>query len=109
MRTAQPITHERVKFFKSLQERKTRDSEGLYLLEGARLVRDAMLAGARLPLLLVRREEEEKYREIIAYVLAGGGQAYLGDEKALSRACATKTPQGICAAAALPENAPVIM
>ncbi|MFR4008300.1 MAG: TrmH family RNA methyltransferase [Christensenellales bacterium] len=107
MRTAQPITHERVKFFKSLQERKTRDSEGLYLLEGARLVRDAMLAGAHLPLLLVRREEEEKYREIIAYVLAGGGQAYLGDEKALSRACATKTPQGICAAAALPENAPV--
>lgn len=107
MRTAQPITHERVKFFKSLQERKTRDSEGLYLLEGARLVRDAMLAGAYLPILLVRREEEEKYQEIIAYVLAGGGQAYLGDEKALSRACATKTPQGICAAAALPENAPV--
>ena len=78
MRTAQPVTHERVKFLKSLQDRKTRESEGLYLLEGARLVRDAMLAGAHLPLLLVRREEEEKYREIIAYVLAGGGQAYLG-------------------------------
>ena len=54
----QPATHERVKFFKALQEHKNRSQTGLYLLEGARLVRDAMLSAAAIALLMVRAEDE---------------------------------------------------
>ena len=101
----QPATHERVKFFKSLQDHKTRVQTGLYLLEGARLVRDAMLSAAPIALLMVRGGEEAKYKDIIEYVLLSGGQVFAGDDRALERACSTKTPQGICAAVLLPKLA----
>ena len=57
-----PATHERVKFFKALQDHKARSQTGLYLLEGARLVRDAMLSAAPIALLMVRAGDEGKYR-----------------------------------------------
>lgn len=100
----EPATRERVKFFKSLQEHKTRQETGLYLLEGARLVRDAMLSGAAIAILLVRQEETDRYQDVIEYVQLSGGQVLVGDERALERACSTKTPQGICAAVLMPKN-----
>ena len=62
-----PATHERVKFFKALQDHKARSQTGLYLLEGARLVRDAMLSAAPIALLMVRAGDEGKYRDVIEY------------------------------------------
>lgn len=106
-RTVEPCTHERVKFFRSLHDAKTRRQTGLYLLEGARLVRDAMYAAAPLALLLVRVDEADKYRDVVDYVLLSGGQVFYGDARALERACSTKTPQGVCAAALIPAPARV--
>ena len=100
----QPATHERVKFFKALQDHKVRSQTGLYLLEGARLVRDAMLSAAPIALLMVRAGDEGKYRDVIEYVQLSDGQVFVGDDGALERACSTKTPQGVCAAVLLPKD-----
>ena len=99
-----PATHERVKFFKALQDHKARSQTGLYLLEGARLVRDAMLSAAPIALLMVRAGDEGKYRDVIEYVQLSGGQVFAGDDRALERACSTKTPQGVCAAVLMPKD-----
>ena len=103
-RLLQPATHERVKFFKALQDHKARSQTGLYLLEGARLVRDAMLSAAPIALLMVRVGNEGKYRDVIEYVQLSGGQGFVGDDRALERACSTKTPQGVCAAVLMPKD-----
>ncbi|MFR7473525.1 MAG: hypothetical protein ACLUVV_02120 [Christensenellales bacterium] len=88
-RLLQPATHERVKFFKALQDHKARSQTGLYLLEGARLVRDAMLSAAPIALLMVRVGNEGKYRDVIEYVQLSAGR-FCGRDRALERACSAR-------------------
>ncbi len=100
-----PVTNAQIRLFQTIQTNKGRQETGLYLLEGARLIRDGMRYSTAMPYLLIRKDMVDAYRDVIQYVQLSGGEVWLGDERALERSCHTKTPQGICAAALLPKPA----
>ncbi len=89
-----------IKKYASLKEKKYRKQYGMYLLEGARIVRDAVLSGADLDKVFVREGCEAE--------IAGSGlpedKITIVSPRAFTRLCDTDTPQGIIAAARIPDN-----
>eukprot|EP00611_Tribonema_gayanum_P002742 TRINITY_DN12078_c0_g1_i1.p1 TRINITY_DN12078_c0_g1~~TRINITY_DN12078_c0_g1_i1.p1 ORF type:complete len:336 (-),score=70.61 TRINITY_DN12078_c0_g1_i1:50-1057(-) len=98
-------TNPRIKYIRTLHKRKTRDSEGRALLEGCRLVTDALEAGLSPDLVLVSPEA----------LASPGGSALsallqrlssdvvcLASGDCVARACDTVSPQGVVAVVARP-------
>ncbi|MBR6006708.1 MAG: RNA methyltransferase [Clostridia bacterium] len=94
--------NETVKLLRSLKDRSARRETGLHLIEGERLVFDALDSGARAEIILVEEgfaAAEER--------LAALGSAYIEVSRAVLEAVSdTKTPQGIAAAVKTPRLDP---
>ncbi len=99
-----PITstkNETVKLLRSLKDRAARRETGLHLIEGERLVFDALESGAEAEYILA---EEGSSAEA---ALWGNGMRFLSVSRAVLEAVSdTKTPQGVAAAVRTPQLTP---
>jgi TrmH family RNA methyltransferase len=92
-----------VKALRKLDSRRERKREGLVLLEGLRLVTDALHAGLRAETVLVSEAllaEQPALRQLLAAL--DPDVISIADEAVLAAACTTVSPQGIVAAMRAP-------
>jgi TrmH family RNA methyltransferase len=95
------LTNPRIKAAKALQQRRQREREGLILVEGLRLVGDALAAGLA-PQTLFYTADATKAERGAALIDAAGRQAEEVSEAVLASIAETVTPQGIVAVFPLP-------
>lgn len=88
-------SNERVKSARALQDAKTRKETGLHLLEGDKLVSDAIASGARVKTVFAR--EGAKTFEGIETIFVS--------ESVMDAISSAKTPQNLCAVAETPDTA----
>ena len=94
--------NETVKLLRSLKERSSRRETGLHLIEGERLVFDALASGIVPDTVLV-----ESGAERLEQRLNEMGVPFIGVSRSVLEAVSdTKTPQGIAAAVKTPSTAP---
>lgn len=95
-------SNETVKRVKSLSAAKNRLTFGLHLIEGRRLLQEAI--SSRIPVREAFFEESaiEALFEEHAALVAGGTKVYTVTRPVLEAMCDTLTPQGVCAAVETP-------
>ena len=94
--------NETVKKLRSLRTKKGRKETGLHLIEGERLVFDAIASGAELETVLVAEGNAD-----IEKRLEEAGVSYtLVSEEVLASVCDTDSPQGVCASVKTPDTTP---
>ena len=76
-----------------LKSAEGRAGEGLFLVEGEKLIREALAAGLRPHDALIERDEPE----LAALLDAGGARVYAAHRRVLEAVCDTVTPSGVCA------------
>lgn len=99
------------KRLRSLKEKKFREASGQMLVEGEKLLREAVESGLGVHEVLIDREQAERFAPLAEEMRRAGGQVFLAGTHVLEAVCDTKTPQGVCAAFDLPgmidlKNAP---
>ena len=85
------LKNPKVLSWKTLKDKKGRDSQNAFLVEGVRMVQEALSSAFEVQALLLREDYQPEYRfpaEIPAYVLP---------DHVFQSVCDTKTPQGIAA------------
>lgn len=100
MQTITSVSNERIKALAALSQRKARLAAGQYLVEGEKMVGEA-LESAQVSCLIVQADRQELFAPIIAR--ANAAEILLLAPHVLEKLSATKTPQGIMAVVALPE------
>ena len=98
MQTITSMQNPKAAFWRGLKTRSARQEAGLYIVEGAKMVGEALQAGL-VQELLIHMDRLPEYQ-----VLAGSAacQIYAVSAHILSAACDTKTPQGVAALVRLP-------
>lgn len=92
-----------IRQMKALNQRKGREAQGRFLVEGEKMIREALGCG-----LILREVLAEEDRAAFAEALAAGGaQAYSVPRSLLTAVCDTMTPQGVCAAFDVPAPLPI--
>ncbi|MBI3960972.1 MAG: RNA methyltransferase [Chloroflexi bacterium] len=97
----------RIKLARKLQRRRAREQSGLCLLEGLRLVKDALAAGATFDSAFVARRlaEQAEQNPLLSALEKADVPLLVVDEGLLADISDTVTPQGIIALAHLPAPA----
>lgn len=95
-----------VKRMKALASRKGRLEQGCFLLEGPKLVGEALAAGFALTAVLVQESEWEAFVGLAARAGESGAVVSQVSRAAMESASDARTPQGILAAARLPAAPP---
>ncbi len=93
-----------VKFVRGLRDKRNREKEGCYLIEGVKSVQEAVTAGA-CPLKLIISERGDKYF-LLEEVFSGldeNVQIYRVTDEVMSYMSETDSPQGVMAIFPLPE------
>lgn len=101
MKTITSCKNERVKAWSALKQKKYREETGLFLLEGARLVKEALQSGAAVQTMLVQLDQaaEAPLAEVI-HLAEASGVEWIGVSEAVLRHVAdTQSPQGVVAVA----------
>lgn len=96
-------TNEKVKFLHALAEKKYRQREGCFVVEGVRLVEEALKSGAKLKLVMYDPdllERNPRGANIIRELPAD--RTFPATERVIKAATETVTPQGIVAAVEMP-------
>lgn len=95
----------RIKLARKLLRRRSREQTGLCLLEGLRLVEDALAAGARFDSLFIARRflGPLEQNPLLSALEKAGAPLLVVDDDLLAEISDTVTPQGIVAVAHLPE------
>lgn len=98
----------RVKMLRSLHRRRSRHRERLYLIEGIRLVGEALHAGLDLPLILYEADRlgQTPHGTALLAQIAPLEATFSSTAEILSYVSDTVTAQGVVAAAPFPELAP---
>ena len=91
-------SNERIKEVRKLLQRKERKSSGLHLIEGEKLVREAIASGAQLDALLLE--------DGFAFSAPEGAAAILVTRSVLESLCESQTPQGVVAVVKTPALTP---
>jgi TrmH family RNA methyltransferase len=98
--------NEKIRLVRSLQEqRKAREREKLYVVEGARLVEEAAAAGARARMILHDGRLGPRERSAVNRLAAGGGEVLETTADVLRSCSDTLTPAGLMAVLVWPELA----
>ncbi len=98
------IQNEKVKLTKALQgATKTRRKEGLIVLEGLRLVRDALMSGHKPVFLLTTSNFQDQ--TVSGLARAGGIELLEVDEAVMQHVSDTQQPQGILGVFPMPKTA----
>lgn len=95
------VQNPKVKRLRALQGRKGRRESGEFLLEGPKVVAAAAEAGLRITLALVREGEEGLFA-----LAPEAAETHTAPARVIEAVSTAKTPQGIVAAARLPEPRP---
>ena len=85
------LRNPRVMAWRSLKEKKGRDEHHAFLVEGTRMVREALSSSFRVQALLLREDYSPDF------ALPAGVPAFLLPEHVFQSVCDTRTPQGIAA------------
>lgn len=101
------LDNPRMKLARKLQRRRAREQSGLCLLEGARLVADALSAGAGFDSVFVDRRmvAQAEQSPLLTALQQAGSPLFVVDATLLESISETVTPQGIVALAHLPAPA----
>ncbi len=91
-----------VKRLRALKEKKFREADRQMLVEGEKLMREAVAAGLGVYEVLIAREQAHRFDALAQEMASAGAQVYLVPEHVLGAVCDTKTPQGACGAFDLP-------
>ncbi len=92
-----------IKGLRSLNQRKGRLNQGRFLVEGEKMILEALGCG-----LTIREALAEEGREDFAFQLEEeGARAYIVPKELLSTVCDTVTPQGVCASFDIPSPLPL--
>lgn len=94
----------RVKLMHSLHRSKGRREHGMFLLEGERLVYEAITARAKLRILVVSEGLELKFAEEIYAANKLGAEVIIIAAELMNKVCDSVSPQGIAAAVQLPAS-----
>jgi len=100
------VTNDKIKFARSLARRKERVAARQCLIEGTRLVEEAVRAGVIPALVLYERSalnRDARLRQLIAALEKRAPAVYEVTAPVMRALADTETPQGICAVAPLPE------
>jgi len=90
---------------RALKDGKNRQSAGLMLLEGEKLVGEALSAGLRIPHALIMQSKADAFAPLTARLSAQGATAYEAPDSLLQSVGDSKTAQGIIAVCAIPPPA----
>lgn len=84
------------KLAKKLKDRKGRNKEQKYIIEGFRLVQEAFKAGCKIDSIVVNNDGEKKLKQYLEQYL-DGVRVYLMEDGLFSQLTSTENPQGIIA------------
>jgi TrmH family RNA methyltransferase len=98
------VHNERVKYVRALARRRSRQREGRFVVEGTRLVEEAVRAGVRPTLVLYTAAwaAQPASQELLASLALAVDGAWLVSEAALAACADTQTPQGVLAVVPFP-------
>ena len=97
MKEISSVSNELIVNFKKLKLKKYRKEQGLYLLEGRRLVTDALTAGAPIQTLLVLNTELEAFTQAIISAQNAGADILSVSRNIIEALSETQAPEGIMA------------
>ncbi|MCL2810887.1 MAG: RNA methyltransferase [Clostridia bacterium] len=96
------LQNPRVRALRGLQDKKRRQIEGRFLVEGGKLVGEA-LAHTVVHTVVVEEEKAGHFVALLEALFAAGAQVLVSPRRVLEALCETKTPQGIVAEVDMPE------
>lgn len=102
MNTIQSVQNPTVKRLKGLKDKKAREEAGEMLVEGEKLMREAMALHLPVSDALVDEAMAERFGDLAEALQREGAHVYAVPRRILESVCDTKTPQGACAAFGLP-------
>ena len=85
------------KHIKKLKERKFRDKEGLFILEGLRLIDEAIKAKVEFEYIVISKDFEEKFQEFLIRNSCLNNKVSILSNNLFGQIAATENPQGIIA------------
>ena len=85
------------KYIKKLKERKFRNKEGLFILEGLRLIDEAIKAKMEIEYIIISKEYEERFEEFLLKNNDLGGKISFLSNNLFMQIASTENPQGIIA------------
>ena len=94
------ISNEKVKLFRSLSEAKNRREAGLYIAEGANLIKD-IPAPSSVRMLFVKESKQEAFKDVLSRFSA---EAVVLSDELFDRVSDTVTPAGIAALVEIPKS-----
>lgn len=97
IRKISSVENTRVRHFRQLYRKKFRDREGLYVIEGANLLKEALSFGAALGDVFLTDSFRGQEPELTAELEASGAEMYVLPEGLFSQITDTETPQGVAA------------
>lgn len=89
------MTKNELKYYSSLQKKKYRKAEKKFLVEGAKLIREAIDSEFRCEIVFYTNQFEEKFGEFQDYLKSKGCKSELISQKELEKLSDTESPQGI--------------
>lgn len=92
----------RIKLMQSLHKVKGRRENGMFLLEGVRLIQEAINCQAKIKLLAVAEGLQQEFAQEIDAARELGASVIIVRPELMAKICDSVTPQGIAAAARLP-------
>ncbi|MBR2876664.1 MAG: RNA methyltransferase [Clostridia bacterium] len=91
-------TNDKIKYAVKLRDSSSfRKAEGMFFLEGARLVRDASSSNTGIRFLFVTEEANEKYRDYVDEILNVAEKTFIISDDVAEKLSDTKSTQGIFA------------
>ncbi len=97
----QSSSNKTIKYIKSLQLKKYRDEHGSFIIEGEKLLKEALAYKASISMVLFSQSfaESERHDELSARLKDNDIALYYADDRTFKDACETDTPQGVIAVA----------
>jgi RNA methyltransferase, TrmH family len=93
-----PLSSKRIKFLRSLQLKKYRDLENRYVLEGVRLLEEALASPVTIHEILISEDEPSpRLQQILQTAESRSIAIHNVDPRTLHSLCDTESPQGILA------------
>ncbi len=102
--TTTSLANERVKYARSLHRERVRTRDGRFIIEGTRLVEEALAAGAR-PVFSFYTERlagSGRGQALLAQLAQAGGPLIAVSDEVMAAASETVTPQGVLAVMPIP-------
>src|SRR3972149_59701 len=97
------LSNDKVKFVRALSGRKQRVRQGRFVIEGARLIDDALAAGVKPDWVFCAEQLTPRARATLAQLKSLGIELIPVSDSVLQSCSETETPQGLLAVAPFPQ------